>query len=261
MEDNLLIEQRGAVLWLILNRPAAMNALTPAMIAALDGGIARAGDDESVRCVVITGVGRAFCAGADLNTVRQEFGKDERALGRFLAVASGAMTRIETLAKPVIAAVNGFAFAGGLEIVLACDLVVASEQATFGDAHSNYGLLPGGGSSVRLPRKVGVNRAKYMLLSGELVSASELLGCGFVHQVVASELLNEAAERLAGRIVTKSPLVMRRLKQLVDAGLDQPTATALQLELVTCDAHVTSHDFHEGLEAFEQRRSPMFLGR
>jgi len=261
MDDKVLVEERGAVLWLTLNRPAAMNALTPAMIGALDQAIAQAERSEQIRCVVVTGVGRAFCAGADLKAVRSELGADEQALSKFLALASGTMARMESLPKPVIAAVNGSAFAGGLEIVLACDLVLAAESAVFGDAHVNFGLLPGGGSSVRLPRKVGVNRAKLMLYTGEPVPVSEFVACGFVHQVVPAAQLRDAAERLATSIAAKSPLVLRRLKQLVGAGLEQPSATALQLELVACDAHVTSHDFHEGLAAFQERRAAVFLGR
>lgn len=261
MDDTLLIEQRGAVLWLTMNRPDAMNALSPAMIGDLDRAIGRAADDEGVHCVVIAGTGRAFCAGADLKAVRRETSGDEGALRRFLELAAGTMNRIERLPKPVIAAVNGFALAGGLEIVLACDLVVAAESARFGDAHVNYGLLPGGGSSVRLPRKLGPNRAKYLLFSGDTVPASELVACGFIHQVVADGELAAAAGGLATRIAAKSPLALRRLKQLVDTGLEQSRETALQFELVTSEAHAFSHDLKEGLAAFEERRAPKFLGR
>jgi enoyl-CoA hydratase/carnithine racemase len=238
-----------------------MNALSPAMITTLDGAIGRADADERVHCVVITGVGRAFCAGADLKAVRRETGADPGALRKFLELAAGTMSRIESLAKPVIAAVNGLALAGGLEIVLACDLVVAAQSAKLGDAHVNFGLLPGGGSSVRLPRKLGPNRAKYLLYSGESVPAEEFVACGFVHQVVPDGDLADAAQRLASRLAAKSPLALRRLKQLVDAGLDQPRATALQLELVASEAHAFSHDLKEGLAAFEERRAPQFIGR
>ncbi len=261
MDESLLIEERGAGLWLTLNRPLAMNALTPAMIAALDAGIQRAADSAHIRCVVITGVGRAFCAGADLKTVRHEVGTEVGALRKFIERAAATMNRIENLHKPVIAAVNGFALAGGFEVVLACDLVVAAQSAKLGDAHINFGLLPGGGGSVRLPRKVGPNRAKYLLFSGESVPAAEFLACGLVHQVVADEELVGAAERLARRIAEKSPLALRRMKQLVDAGLEQSRDTALQLELVASEAHLGSHDLREGLAAFDERRAPEFLGR
>jgi enoyl-CoA hydratase len=261
MTETLLIEQRGPVLWLTLNRPEAMNALDPATIRALDDTITHAGADGRVHCLVITGAGRAFSAGADLKAVRRETGANAGALHGFLERAAGMINRIEMLPKPVIAAVNGVALAGGFEIVLACDLVLAAQSAKFGDAHVNFGLLPGGGSSVRLPRKLGPNRAKYLLYSGDSIPAEEFVACGFVHQVVPDGELAAAAERLAGKLAAKSPLALRRLKQLVDAGLDQPRATALHLELVTSEAHVLSHDLKEGLAAFEERRAPQFLGR
>ena len=261
MDDTLLIEDRGPVRWLTLNRPAAMNALSPAMTATLHRAIGDAGADERVRCVVITGVGRAFCAGADLKAVRREAGLDEGTLRKFLELAAATMNRIEALPKPVIAAVNGLALAGGLEIVLACDLVLAAQSAKFGDAHVNFGLLPGGGSSVRLPRKLGPNRAKYLLYSGDSVPAAEFLACGFVHQVAPDDQLAVAAGDLATRLAAKSPLALRRLKQLVDVGLEQSRATALQLELAASEAHAFSHDLKEGLAAFEERRAPHFLGR
>lgn len=261
MTESLMAERRGAVLWLTLNRPEAMNALDPATTRALDEALARAGADPGVRCLVITGRGRAFSAGADLKAVRRDTGTDASALHGFLELAAGMINRIEALPKPVIAAVNGVALAGGFELVLACDLVLAAQSARFGDAHVNFGLLPGGGSSVRLPRKLGPNKAKYLLYSGDSVPAEAFVACGFVHQIVPDGELPAAAARLADKLASKSPLALRRLKQLVDAGLDQPRATALHLELMASEAHAFSHDFKEGLAAFEERRAPQFLGR
>ncbi len=260
-DDAVQVALRAGALWITLNRPAAMNALTPRMLARLDAALAQAADDPAVRTVVVTGAGAAFCAGADLKAVRHEIAAEAGGLRRFVEGAAATMNRLETLPKPVIAAVNGVALAGGFEIVLACDLVIASERASLGDAHINFALLPGGGSSVRLPRKVGPNLAKFMLLTGEPLPASAFLGCGFVREVVPPAELIAAAERLSGALAKKSPLVLRRMKQLVDAGLDQPRQTALQLELVASEAHFASHDMHEGLAAFDERRPPRFLGR
>lgn len=260
-DDELRVEATGAVLRVTLNRPSAMNALTPPMLAGLGAAIRRAGDDPNIRCVVLTGVGKAFCAGADLKSVRHQIGTDESALREFIALAAETMDSIERLPKPVIASVNGFALAGGLEIVLTCDLVIAAQGAKFGDAHINFGLLPGGGSSVRLPRKVGSNRAKYLLFSGEPVSFADFVACGFVHRVVAAGDLVRETDGLAAKLVTKSPLAMRRMKQLVNAGADQSSGTALQLELVTSEAHFSSYDMKEGLAAFDEKRPPIFLGR
>ena len=260
-DDAVRVELRAEALWITLNRPAAMNALSPRMLDRLDAALVQAAEDPAVRTVVVTGTGTAFCAGADLKAVRHEISSDPGGLRRFVEGAAATMNRLEALPKPVIAAVNGLALAGGFEIVLACDLVIASEQAKLGDAHINFALLPGGGSSVRLPRKVGPNLAKYLLFSGESLPASAFLGGGFVQQVVPPHELIDATDRLATGLAKKSPLALKRMKQLVDAGLDQPRQSALLLELVASEAHFTSHDMHEGLAAFDERRPPCFLGR
>ena len=260
-DDAVRVELRSDALWITLNRPAAMNALTPRMLVRLDAALVQAAEDPAVRAVVVTGTGAAFCAGADLKAVRHEVSAEVGGLRRFVEGAAATMNRIEALPKPVLAAVNGLALAGGFEIVLACDLVIASEQARLGDAHINFALLPGGGSSVRLPRKVGPNLAKFMLFSGDSLPASAFLACGFVHEVVAADALVRTSERLVAALAKKSPLALRRMKQLVDAGLDQPRQSALQLELIASEAHFASHDMHEGLAAFEERRAPRFLGR
>ncbi len=260
-DDALRVELRAEALWITLNRPAALNSLTPAMLARLDTALVEAAEDSRVRTVVVTGSGRAFCAGADLKVVRHEVGAQAGGLQRFIEGAAATMNRLEALPKPVIAAVNGIALAGGFEIVLACDLVIASQEAKLGDAHINFGLLPGGGSSVRLPRKVGPNLAKFMLFSGDALPASAFAGSGFVHEIVPASDLVAATDRLTAALAKKSPLALRRMKQLVDAGLDQPRQSALHLELVASEAHFASHDMHEGLAAFDERRPPRFLGR
>src|SRR5690606_13389530 len=131
---------------------------TPEVVEALDSALSSAESDPAVHAVVLTGNGRAFCAGADLKYVRETASGDETAVARFLDSVLGVMGRLEKFPKPTIAAINGLALAGGLELVLCCDLVVAARSARLGDAHANYGLLPGGGSSVRLPRKIGPTR-------------------------------------------------------------------------------------------------------
>jgi enoyl-CoA hydratase/carnithine racemase len=151
--------------------------------------------------------------------------------------------------------------AGGIELVLCCDLVIAAESAKLGDAHANYGLIPGGGSSVRLPRKIGPNRAKYLMYTGEFLPAREFLAMGLVNEVVPDAELTSAVECVVEKLATKSPVGLARMKQLVDDGLNQPEETALRLELLAFDLHSTSEDMQEGLTAFEQKRTPQFKGR
>lgn len=259
--DPILSETRDGALWLTLNRPAALNALTPEAVHGLDRALAAAERDERVRAVVLTGNGRAFCAGADLKHVRETAAGDEGAVAAFLDSVLGVMTRLEKFPKPVIAAINGLALAGGLELVLCCDLVIAARSAKLGDAHANFGLLPGGGSSVRLPRKIGPTRAKYLLYTGEFLPAEQFVAAGLVNEVVNDADLLPAAARLVAKLVGKSPLVLRRMKALVDDGLEQPVETALRLELLASEVHAHSHDMKEGLAAFEEKRAPRFLGR
>jgi enoyl-CoA hydratase len=260
MSDVVQSEIRHGALWLTLNRPAAMNSITPDIVQGINEGLDKVEHDPEIKAVVITGVGRAFCAGADLKYVKSQVGDDPQAIRVFLDSILATFLRLESFPRPVIAAINGMALAGGLELVLCCDLVIAARSAKIGDAHANYGLIPGGGSSVRLPRKIGPTRAKYLLYTGEFVPAEELVECGLVNEVVDDGELEAAVERLLAKLATKSSLVLRRMKALVDDGLDQPMASALRLELLASELHATSHDMKEGLAAFEEKRKPRFIG-
>lgn len=259
--NDVLTAVRDGALWITLNRPDAMNALTPDVLSGINAALDDAQADAAVRAVVLTGSGRAFCAGADLKYVRTQSDEGAGATDRFLRRVLDTMNRLEHFPMPVIAAVNGLALAGGLELVLCCDLVVAARSARLGDAHANYGLLPGGGASVRLPRKIGPTRAKYLLFTGEFVPAEELVAAGLVNLVVDDEQLAAATGSLASRIASKSPVGLRRMKQLVSDGLQQPVETALRLELLACEAHANSEDMKEGLAAFAAKRKPVFTGR
>lgn len=259
--SQVMTDIRDGVLWVTLNRPEAMNALTPDVLTGVNDALDRAESDEAIRVVVLSGAGRAFCAGADLKFVRSASALGPTSTDAFLRNVLRTMERLERLPMPVIAAVNGLALAGGLELLLCCDLVVAARSAKLGDAHANYGLLPGGGGSVRLPRKIGPTRAKYLLFTGEFVAADELVASGLVNLVVDDTELIPAAQSLAARVATKSPRGLRRMKQLVNDGLDQPAETALRLELLACEVHAHSEDMREGLAAFAEKRKPVFRGR
>jgi enoyl-CoA hydratase/carnithine racemase len=258
-EPVVVAERRNRSMWIRLNRPQAMNALTPQVIQGLDAALDVAQREPEIVSVVLTGTGPAFCAGADLKYVRIQAA--EGGTGTFLEGVLRFMARLDAFPKPVIAALNGITLAGGLELVLCCDLVIAARGAKIGDAHANYGLLPGGGSSVRLPRVIGVNRAKYLLFTGDFVSADDMQSAGLVNQVVEDEQLEAAAQALADRLAAKSPLGLKRMKALVDDGLEQPEATALRLELLASEVHAYSDDMREGLAAFEEKRTPRFTGR
>ena len=186
---------------------------------------------------------------------------DTAGLNNFLETVLAVMDRIENFPAPVIAALNGLTLAGGLELMLCCDLVIAARSAKIGDAHANYGLLPGGGGSVRLPRKIGPTRAKYLLFTGEFLPSETFVAAGLVNEVVDDDALQAAAERLVSKLAAKSPLVLRRMKALVDDGLEQPVSVALRQELLVSEVHAYSDDLKEGLAAFEAKRKPNFTGR
>lgn len=261
IETPVVVERRGAAAWLRINRPESMNALNGAVITGLRAALDEAECDDTVRCIVLTGTGRAFCAGADLKFIQQLGQASGDGQSAFLEQVGELLNRLEEFPKPVIAAVNGLALAGGLEIVLCCDLVIAAQSARLGDAHANYGLLPGGGASVRLPRKIGPTRAKYLLFTGDFVPASELVASGLVNLVVPDGELETAVMDLAAKLASRSPLGLRRMKQLVNDALEQPIATGLRLELLASALHQHSHDMNEGLAAFQEKRPPAFDGR
>lgn len=260
-EQSVLCEMRGKAAWITLNRPTALNALIPAVTAGIDAALDEVEKRPDICAVVVAGSGRAFSAGADLKFIRESSGGDPRALQNFLQGIYTTFNRLEHFPRPVIAAVNGLALAGGIELVLCCDLVIAAESAKLGDAHANYGLIPGGGGSVRLPRKIGPTRAKYLMYTGEFLPARDLLAMGLVNEVVPDGELTAAVERVVAKLATKSPVGLARMKYLVDAGLNQPEDTALRLELSVFDVHAASEDMREGLAAFEQKRTPQFKGR
>lgn len=260
-DAEIISEVRGGAMWITMNRPAAMNSITPQVLTGISRALDRAQAEKDVRAVVLTGTGRAFCAGADLKYVQSQADDSGGGTKRFLGEVLATMNRLESFPMPVIAAVNGLALAGGLELVLCCDLVIAARSAKLGDAHANYGLLPGGGGSVRLPRKIGPTRAKYLLYTGEFIAAEELVAAGLVNQVVDDAELFTATEKLVVKLANKSPVGLRRMKALVDDGLAQPIESALRLELLASEAHAHSVDMKEGLAAFNEKRAPVFIGR
>jgi len=255
--DDVVQERRGSALWAHLNRPDALNGLTPGIIDGLRAAMDASAQDAEIRALVVTGAGRAFCAGADLKFV---LAGGEEGFRSFLRAVGAAFDELEAYPKPVIGAVNGVAVAGGLELLLCCDLVVAAASAKIGDAHANYGLLPGAGASVRLARRIGLTRAKHLLFTGEMVTAQEMLAAGLVNEVVAADELVETVDRLVAAVATKSPLGLQRMKQLVNDAFDTPLPIALRAELLASDLHSESYDMNEGLTAFSEKRAPEFRG-
>lgn len=251
------VETSDQVCWIRLNRPAQFNALTMTMLEEIEQVIQKVEYDSTVRCLIFTGKGKAFCAGADLAGGGKSSASE---LDQFLAKASATFSRIAELGKPTIAALNGVAAGGGMELLLACDLIVAAEGVRAGDAHANYGQFPAAGGSVRLPRRVGVEFAKYLMFTGKLVDVREFQKRGMISEVVPPEALISAAAEIAKDICNKSPLGLGLMKRMIDDGLEQSVAAGCRTELRYSERNRQSEDFREGLDAFKAKRKPVFKG-
>ncbi|CAJ1504996.1 enoyl-CoA hydratase/isomerase family protein [[Mycobacterium] burgundiense] len=260
MSKILETHRDGRVQWLCFNRPEVLNALNSELLNALRDALEAATDDPEVRVVALTGAGRAFSAGGDLKFVLGEL--EEGTDGPDgVATSVPAFTALRNCPKPVIAAVNGPAVAGGFELLLFCDVLFAAESATFADGHAKYGLLPGGGGAAVLPRRIAPQRAKALLFSGDSVSAETMREWGMVYQVVPDDQLRTTVEQYCNKLADKSPLVLQGMKEVANAALDHSEALALRHEMLLLRNHMSSKDFHEGLTAFTEKRAPVFEGR
>lgn len=243
------------------NRPDEMNPLDWALSRKLKPVIEDLSADKTVRVVAFIGAGKAFSAGGDMKKYLTLM-HDEEGFRGFLNDIRSLFHSIEMASQPTIALVNGFCVAGGLELLLACDFAYAAASAKIGDGHVNFGQIGGGGSQVRLPRRILPTRAREMLFTGKLLNAQEALEWGVVNQVVPDGKLIETALEFANTIAQKSWLGIRIIKQIVNQGLnlDEEAAAYLEIQMVHHYC-LTSYDSHEGLVAFSEKRQPKFEGR
>lgn len=257
-EPVLLIERRGPVLVLRVNRPDKRNAINFAVKQALTSALDQAASDDRARCIVLTGVGDvAFVAGADIAEMVDRSPMEQHRAMREARI----FDRVAAHPKPVIAAVNGVALGGGLELALACDIRVAAPQARFGQPEVSLGLIPGGGGTQRLPRMVGEGMALKMILTGEQISAEEAHRIGLVQEVVPATTLLDRAVALGELIAAKSPVAVRAAKEAVRASGRLPLAQGYALETSLFLGVFASDDRLEGMRAFLDKRKPAFTGR
>jgi len=250
-------EVEGGIARIVLNRPEQLNAVSPALLEELDRVCEALEGDPAVRAATLTGAGRAFCAGADLRAVR-ELSPDARKWSAFMGLWHRVFNRLESVPVPLVAGVHGFALAGGLELMLLADLVVAEEGARIGDQHANFGLVAGGGGSQRLPRLIGARRAKELMLLGGWLDPRQALDWGLVNRVAPAGKLGAVVDEVASALADKSASANRTVKALVNRGLDMDLGRGLELELELVAAHMRSADAAEGLRAFADKRAPDF---
>lgn len=252
----------GAVAVLTLNRPDRLNAIDTELAEALLASLRRAAADEAVRCVVLTGAGRAFCSGGDLKLlaeVRQRNAPEE--LRRLLEAGHALVAEICAMPKPVVAAVNGPAAGAGMNLALACDLRLAADTASFGENFARVGLFPDFGGTFLLPRLIGPARAAELFYTGEMISAEEAARIGIVNRVVPAARLDEEVRALAARLAEAPPLAVRSIKQVLFGGQLEALRRAMQFEVEQQIACFRSADAMEGFAAFFEKRAPVFRGR
>ena len=257
--ETVQVEQDGAVRVLTLTRPKQLNALNRQMLDELGRAVADAAGDAGVRVLVLLGAGeRAFVAGADIGEMAS---LDPEAARRFAASGQALFRALETLGKPSIAAVQGFALGGGCELAMACTLRIAADTAQFGQPEVDLGLLPGFGGTQRLTRLVGRGRALALLLGGHRIGAVEAERIGLINRVVPAADLRTEALSLAHTLAAKAPLAVRYILAAVHEGADLPLEQACALEASLFGLAAATADMKEGTRAFLEKRKPEFTGR
>lgn len=259
--ETIIFEKKEAVAKITLNRPEVMNAMNDVMFREIGQALEDSEEDNNIRVVVITGNGRAFCSGVDLKFAREKL-TSQKAKEDFYRLGNRVkMRRMEEMSKPVIAAVNGFALAGGFEIVLACDLAIAAEDATIGDQHMNYGLFGAGGSPYRLPLLVGIRKAKELIFTGKWISGKEAERIGLVNRAVPADQLESAVDEMVAQLADKSPVAMRISKAYINRTAFIDADSRLELLIMSALVLGASEDSQEGMRAFAEKRKPVYKGR
>lgn len=250
----LTTEIRKGVAIVVINRPEALNALNTLFFEEMDLLISQLAQDQSIRVMILTGEGKAFVAGADISEMVDKNADEGSAFG---SRGQHTFRSLELLPFPVIAAINGFALGGGLELAMACDIRIASAKAKFGQPEVNLGLTPGFAGTQRLPRLVGLGNALYLLTSAEMIDASTALRMGLIQQIIEPDHLLDEAFKLAETIAKKGPQAVRKVKMLTRKALETDLETGSELEADHFGSLFGENtEGHEGMKAFLEKRKP-----
>lgn len=257
MSDAVRYEKRDRVGVLVLNRPDKFNCISMAVLEGLDQGIAAAEKDGNIRALALLAAGKHFCTGADLEEVRTH-SRTEESLDSFIGFGHQVMLKLERSPLPVIAGVNGYCLAGGMELMMCADVVVAAEDSRIGCQHAKYGLVPGWGGTQRLPRLVSLRRALDLMYSARWLNSDEAQQWGLVNHVVGQAELESSVLRYATVLAEKNPEGIGAMKRLAREGTSLQLADALRLEQAVAVPALRSVNVAEGLQAFRDRRDPVF---
>jgi len=255
---NILVEKKNGVGTITMNRPEVLNALDIDTIEELTKAVSELEHDPAIHVAVLTGKDKAFIAGAD---IKQMQAMNPLQAKQFATHGHQLLQNIEHSHLPFIAAVNGYALGGGCEVMMACDLILASSTAKIGQPEINLGIHPGFGGTQRLPRLVGAIKAKELLLTGDTIDAQEAFRIGLVNKVIEPEKLMQETERLAQKIATKSGIQTHCIKSLVNTGVNIDLPSACTLEISSFSSGFSTEDQKEGMTAFLEKRKPLFQGR
>lgn len=255
----IIYEKNEGVATITLNRPEALNAFSKEVVEEILRALEDVKTDEAVRVVVLTGAGeKAFSAGADIKAMVGMTALKARELS---LIGERLCVGLENLEKPVIAAINGYALGGGLEVAMSCDLRIASENAKMGQTEINIGLIPGWGGTQRLTRLVGMTKAKELVFTGRIIDAKTAEQIGIVNMVVPADKFRETVSQFAKDLASKAPVALKVAKALINKGSDIGLESALALEREGFGVVGSSEDLKEGVSAFTEKRKPVFKGR
>ncbi len=256
--EEVILRKEGKVAHLLIHREKALNALNLNVMTRLDQIFSELEDDEEVLVIIITGAGsKAFVAGADINEIKEAGDKRTEVIRKGQQI----FFKIRNSSKAVIAAVNGYALGGGCELAMACDIRIASENAKLGFPETTLGLMPGYGGTQLLPRLIGLGWAKYMIFTGETLTAMEAYQLGLVEKVCSFQSLMDEADRIAKKIASNGPFAVKACKRAIQKGMDFPLEEALRIEMQEYDRVARSKDAEEGITSFIQKKRPTFTGR
>jgi len=256
---HLKCEKQGKLLMVLLNRPEKSNGINKRLLGELESAFEKGARDEDIRVVVLASEGKHFSVGADIEEVKEFVSVAD--YEDFFSRIQGSFNKLESLRKPTIAAVNGFALGAGCEMSLAADLRIAADDAFFGLPEIKLGAVPAAGGTQRLPRIVGEGKALEMIYTGDFISAAEAYRIGLVNKVVPHQELREEAISFARRLASRPPVALRTAKLLVKQGMNMDLSAALEFEVKSASLVAATEDQREGFRAFLEKREPKFVGR